>query len=130
MKAAMKKTHVACRSELAWVFLLAASMGCGSKSSTALAPCDTECKDDIALRSVRETMRWVYNQKLQGKPVGAQDAGADCLMAGTAQVFGNATSNPFQGATEVELSYVFTGCRYSVPKNATHDRNYAMTLTG
>jgi len=111
--------------------LLAAAAGCGSKSSSAaLEPCDTECKDNIALRAIRETIRFVYNQKLQGKPVGPQDAGADCLMEGTAEVFGNATSNASQGTTEVDLTYVFSGCLFTVPKNATRDRNYTVTLTG
>jgi hypothetical protein len=130
MKAAMRKMHLRTARGVAGVFLLIASAGCGSKSSTALEPCDTECKDGIALRAVRETMRFVYNQKLQGKPVGAQDAGADCLMTGTAQVFGTGTSNPEQGATEVHLTYVFNECLFTVPKNPTRERNYAMTITG
>ena len=130
MKAAMRKMHLRRAREVAGVLLLIASNGCGSKSNTPLEPCDTECKDGIALRAVRETMRFVYNQKLQGKPIGAQDAGADCLMMGTAQVFGTGTSNPVQGATEVDLTYVFDGCHFTVPKNPTRERNYAMTITG
>ena len=51
-------------------------------------------------------------------------------MAGTAQVFGTGTSNPVQGATEVDLTYVFDGCHFTVPKNPTRERNYAMTITG
>jgi hypothetical protein len=129
MMSAMRKRNVA--HGFGSLLLLAASAGCGSKSSSAsLEPCDAQCEDNIALRAVRETMRFVYNQKLQGKPMGAQDAGADCLMEGTAQVFGNATSNASQGATEVDLTYVFSGCLFTVPKNATRERNYLMTLTG
>jgi hypothetical protein len=130
MKSAMKKPNVPLALGTVSLLLFVMSAGCGSKSSTALEPCDTECKDNIALRSIRETMRFVYNQKLQGKPVGPQDAGANCLMQGTAQVFGTATSNPSQGATVVDLTYVFSGCLFTVPKNATRERNYSITLTG
>src|SRR5262245_58145120 len=36
-------------------------------------PCDDACTDGIALRSVRETMKLVYNLTLQGNDVGEQD---------------------------------------------------------
>ena len=59
MKAAMRKINLRRAREVAGVLLLIASSGCGSKSSAPLEPCDTECKDGIALRAVRETMRFV-----------------------------------------------------------------------
>lgn len=107
------------------------ALGCGaSKAVTPPPPCDQTCKDNIAMRAIRETMRWVYNQELPGSPVGDQDASAQCLMQGTTAIFGDAGSNPVQGVTRVDLTYVFDGCFYSPAKNATHDRNYAMTLNG
>jgi hypothetical protein len=109
---------------------LALSIGCGGKAPSATPPCDQICKDNIALRSLRETMRFVYNQRLPGRPVGEQDASASCLMQGTVQIVGDAGSNPVQGATTVDLTYVFDRCFLQPAKSATHDRNYAMTLTG
>jgi hypothetical protein len=107
------------------------TLGCGAtKAVTPPPPCDQTCKDNIAMRAIRETMRWVYNQKLPGSPVGAQDASAQCLMNGTTGIFGDAGANPVQGVTWVDLTYVFDGCFYSPAKSATHDRNYAMTLNG
>jgi hypothetical protein len=82
------------------------------------------------MRAIRETMRWVYNQALPGSPVGDQDASAQCLMNGTTGIFGDAGADPLQGATWVDLTYVFDGCFYSPSKNATHDRNYAIALSG
>jgi hypothetical protein len=107
------------------------ALGCGATKAVAPpTPCDQTCKDNIAMRAIRETMRWVYNQELPGSPVGAQDASALCLMNGTTSIYGDAGANPQQGATWVDLTYVFDGCFYSPAKNATHDRNYAMTLSG
>jgi hypothetical protein len=59
-----------------------------------------------------------------------QDASATCLMNGAVQIAGDAGSNPDQGATTVDLNYVFDGCFYQPAKSATHDRNYAMKLNG
>jgi hypothetical protein len=75
-------------------------------------------------------MRYVYNQTLPGSPVGMQDASANCLMNSTVQISGDAGSNPDQGATIVDLSFVFDSCFYGPAKSATHDRNYKMKLTG
>jgi hypothetical protein len=66
---------------------------------------------------------------LQGKPVGAQDQTAPCPLGGTAHVFGNATSNALQGATNVQLTYVFDHCGYQ-RQDTDPDQNYSMTLTG
>src|SRR5882672_12748422 len=91
---------------LALIGSLALSIGCGGKAPSATPPCDQICKDNIALRALRETMRYVYNQRLPGQPVGEQDASASCLMQGTVQIMGDAGSNAVQGATIVELTYV------------------------
>jgi len=85
--------------------------------------------DGIALRSLRETMKLVYNITLQGKPVGAQDETTPCPLGGSARVFGTATSNPVQGATEVELTYELSNCAY-LELDDEPDETYDMTLDG
>jgi hypothetical protein len=81
------------------------------------------------MRALREAMKLIYNTKLQGHAVGAQDAMAECPQGGSARVFGNATSNELQGATEVELTYTFTRCRYLRVDDMPAE-NYQMTVTG
>jgi hypothetical protein len=74
-------------------------------------------------------MKLAYNLTLQGKPVGAHDETTPCPLGGTARVFGTATSNAIQGATEVELTYVFADCAY-IFKDDDADDNYALTFAG
>lgn len=92
-------------------------------------PCDDACTDGIALRSLRETMKLVYNITLQAKPVGEQDETTDCPLGGSARVFGFATSNPVQGATEVELTYELRDCAY-IELDDEPEETYRMTLDG
>lgn len=109
---------------------IAAPLACGGNPPEPAAPCEQECKDGTALRALRETMRVAYNGELMGMPVGHQDGTYDCLDGGTAHVFGEASSNPSQGSTCVDLTYVFVDClHYSVP-SPTPERNYQMTLVG
>jgi hypothetical protein len=107
-----------------------AAAGCGStKEAPPSPPCDQACADGTAMRAVRETMKLAYNLTLQAKPVGTQDATTPCPGGGTAHLFGVATSNAAQGATEVDLTYVLDACAYK-QKNTTPGLNYAATLTG
>ena len=109
---------------------IAGPLACSPSGSTPPAPaCDQSCKDATALRSMREAMKLAYNVLLQGKPVGAQDGSSPCPLGGTAHVFGQATSNPIQGATNVDLTYVFDRCGYAV-KDSDPTQTYSMTLTG
>ena len=87
------------------------------------------CEDGIALRSLRETMKLVYNITLQGNPVGDQDESTPCPLGGRARVFGTATSNPVHGATEVELTYELEGCHY-LEIDDEPDETYEVTLDG
>lgn len=96
---------------------------------TPAPPCDPVCQDQVAVRALREGMKLIYNLKLQGNPVGEQDAMSACPQGGKARVFGTATSNALQGATEVELTYTFTDCKY-VHVDATPAENYQMTASG
>jgi len=108
------------------------ALACGTSASTADAapPCDQACQDGIALRSLREGMKFLYNAELQGKPVGPQDATVPCLPGGgSAHVFGTATSNAVQGSTEVHLTYVLDHCVYS-QTDTDPLRNYSVTFNG
>lgn len=110
---------------------LALGAGCGSSVSDPPAPppCDEACKDGVALKALRETMKLAFNLTLQGKPVGEHDETTPCPLGGSARVFGSATSNALQGATEVKLTYVLTDCRYLFKDDDAED-NYAMMISG
>ncbi|HEX9295567.1 MAG TPA: hypothetical protein VF881_07020 [Polyangiaceae bacterium] len=107
----------------------ATMLGCGGSPAEATTPCEQECRDAVALRAIRETAKFVFNKTLQGETVGMHDETLDCLTGGTARIFGVASSNAVQGATEVKLAYQFDACGYFV-KHALAERNYDMTLTG
>src|SRR5207248_5217512 len=97
MKRAMMRTKPRGQEIVALVFSAGCAFGCSANKGTTPAPaCDQVCKDNIAMRASRETMRWVYNQQLPGSPVGTQDASAHCLMHGTTGIYGAAGSNPVQ----------------------------------
>lgn len=102
---------------------------CGAQDPPKAPPCERECQDAVALRALREMAKLVYNLKLQGQPVGPQDATTPCPLGGQARVFGEAYSNALQGSTEVELSYVFETCRY-LSRDDEPGENYDMTLDG
>ena len=114
------------------VTLAATALGCGTSAGNSpppVPPCDQACQDGIALRSLREGMKLVYNLKLQGKPVGPQDATVPCPLGGSAHVFGTATSNAIQGSTEVQLTYVLDHCAYS-QKDTDPLKSYSVTFNG
>ena len=92
-------------------------------------PCDDACIDGIALRSLRETMKLVYNITLQGNDVGEQDETTECPLGGSAHIFGTATSNPVHGATEVELTYELSKCKY-LELDDEPVETYEMTIDG
>lgn len=110
--------------------------GCGAGPRPAPAPaCDQSCQDGVALRGLREAMKFAYNIKIATMPVGAQDATTPCVsfdgsVGGSLHVFGNAEVNAVQGASIVSLSYDFEACRFSAPPDPTADQNYDVTLTG
>jgi hypothetical protein len=92
-------------------FTITSSFACQDEAPEP-PPCEDACEDGIALRSLRETMKLVYNITLQGNPEGEQDESTVCPLGGRAHVFGTATSNPVHGATEVELTYELERCHY------------------
>jgi hypothetical protein len=100
-----------------------------SAEPPAPAPCDDECKDEIAVRAIRETMKLGFNLTLQGKPVGMHDVATPCPQGGRARLFGMVSSNVEQGATEVDLTYELEACAY-LERDDDPDENYRMTVTG
>jgi len=92
-------------------------------------PCDDACNDGIALRSLRETMKLIYNITLQANPEGEQDETTECPLGGSARIFGTATSEPVHGATEVELTYELRDCAYTEIDDEPEE-TYRMTLDG
>lgn len=117
-------------SSSALVASVALASACSSGGARPEAPpCDEACREEVALRGVRETLKVVFNLGLQGKPAGAQDVTVDCPMGGTARVVGQATSNAEQGATFVELTYTLTACAYD-QKDDEPDEAYALVTDG
>lgn len=104
---------------------------CGSSVKPAPTPpaCDAECQDGVALKALRETMKLAFNLTLQGKPVGTHDVTTPCPMGGGARIFGTATSNALQGATEVRLTYVLAECGYLFKDDDAED-NYSVVISG
>jgi len=118
------------RSALLLLALALPVVGCGAaEQAPPSPPCEEKCQDKVALRSLREMIKLVYNITLQGKPVGPQDQTTPCPLGGSAHVFGEAKSNAVQGSTDVNLTYVFDQCAY-LQKDDEPDENYEMTLTG
>ncbi len=104
-------------------------VACGADDPPPSPPCERECQDGVAIRSLRETMKLIYNITLQGKPVGPQDETTPCPNGGSARVFGEASSNARHGATEVDLTYEILDCHY-LQKDEDAAENYDMTLNG
>ena len=109
--------------------------GSGGGSSTTPS-CDGACQDGVALLSLRDAIKVVYNLTLQGQPVGPQSGmlpnamyPMGCPGGGMASVTGTASSNADQGTTTVNLTYVFTSCHYSVI-DSDPTQTFDMTVDG
>jgi hypothetical protein len=85
--------------------------------------------DGVAITAFRLTLKDAYNRTLQSKPVGPQNATANCPLGGSVAVSGTATSNADQGTTDVNLTYVFTACAYS-QTDSDPTQTYSITTTG
>lgn len=108
---------------------LLASLACSGPTPAPPPPCDAACQDGVALRALRETMKLGFNLTVQGKPAGPQAHALPCIRGGSARIVGTATSNAVQGATEVDLTYVFERCGY-VERDEEARESYDMTFTG
>jgi hypothetical protein len=109
-----------------WLALFATA--CGSEDASPATPCEEECQDAVALRAVRETMKFMFNITLQAQPVGEQDVTEACATGGSAHIFGSASSVPEQGATLVDLTYELDECSY-LERDDERDENYSVTIS-
>ena len=106
------------------------SVGCGDKTPPPSPPCEEACRDGVALRALRETMKQAFNTTLQGKDVGTHDETTDEFLHGSARVFGDVTSNAAQGTTELKmLTYVFSQATY-YQKDTEPKENFVMAVDG
>jgi hypothetical protein len=119
------------RRVLASLLTVVLGLGCNGAGPSPSSPgCDETCRDAVALRAFRETLKQVFNGALQAKPVGAQDQTYACTpFGGSAHVTGTATSNPNVGTTTVNLTYVLDHCRY-LAADTEPTQNYDITVTG
>jgi hypothetical protein len=112
------------------VVVVLTALACGNgKSAPSPPPCDQACEDGSAVAALRETIKLAFNITLQGMEVGPQDATAKCPLGGTVHVFGTATSNAVQGATEVMLTYELDHCAYQ-SSDSDPKLVFSMTTTG
>jgi hypothetical protein len=103
--------------------------GCGDKTPPPSPPCEQECRDGVALRALRESMKFAFNHTFQGEDAGTHDETTDRFIRGTARVFGDATSNTQLGTTRVELTYVFSEAAYYQKDNEPRE-NFVMVVDG
>lgn len=106
-------------------------MACTSNAGNAPPPpppCDQACQDVIALRGLRDALKFAYNNTLAGNDAGPQDVQRPCI-GGSVHVFGTATSNAAQGATFVQLTYVVDHCKF-VKVDTDPLQNYSLTFNG
>jgi hypothetical protein len=109
----------------------AVALGCSGAGPSPSSPaCDQTCRDAVALRAVRITLKQVFNGAIQAMPVGPQDQTYACTpFGGSAHITGTATSNANVGTTTVSLTYVLDHCRY-IAADTDPTQNYDMTVTG
>lgn len=113
---------------LALLALLALG-ACGDKEVPPPPPCDRKCQDSIAMRGLRETMKYTFNKTFQGKPYGRHELETDEFIFGSAKIQGVATSLPEIGVTDVTLTYEFSQATY-IQKNVEPRENFRMVVTG
>jgi hypothetical protein len=103
---------------------------CGSdESEPEIKICDAICRDESAVRALRETIKVVYNLTLQANPVGEQDETTRCPLGGRARVRGVATSLAEQGASELALVYELEDCAY-LQRDDEAPENYDTVISG
>jgi hypothetical protein len=106
------------------------SLGCAEEEAPPPARCEEKCKDAVAVRALREMVKFAYNATLQGNPIGPQDETIPCPLGGQARVFGEATANTDQGANEVSLTYVLEQCHYLFREDEEPAKSFNLTFNG
>ena len=113
----------------AMVVVVASIGGCASQSPPTSPPCEQDCKDGVALRALRETIKYAFNLIVQNQPVGPQDGSIELPLGGKARVFGVATADLLQGVSNVDLTYEFTNV-HNLHKDDTPEQNYDVIVDG
>jgi len=104
--------------------------GCGSKTPPPSPPCEQACRDGVALRALRETMKFAFNKTFQGQDAGTHDITTEEFIRGSARVHGTASSNAAQGTTKLELiTYEFSQAAY-YQKDNEPEENFVIVIDG
>ena len=103
--------------------------GCSAEEAAPSKTCDAECRDESAVRALREAIKVVYNLTLQANPVGEQDENTRCPLGGSARVQGLASSLAEQGATELLLVYELDDCAY-LQRDDEPEESYDVVISG
>jgi len=94
----------------------------GSGSSRYVPPkCDQGCQDYLVAWALDDTIWFLWNQKLAGRPVGAQDISGACPLGGSVHVTG--TDSVADGTTTTDIVFELDGCEYN-------DQLFDLTFTG
>ena len=99
-----------------------ASNGAGGSGSTYEPPtCDQGCQDYLVGWALDDTMWFLWNQHVAGRPVGVQDITGACAFGGTVHITG---MNGVAGGTNTtDIQFALAGCENS-------DLRYELTFTG
>lgn len=108
---------------------LLATAACSDDAEDVAKTCDAECRDESAVRSLREVIKVVYNLTLQANPIGEQDETTRCPLGGSARVRGVAVSLAEQGATELALLYELNECAY-LQRDDEPEESYDVVISG
>jgi hypothetical protein len=127
---------------------LPAVSGCAISGSSPPEPtCDQACQDGVAIRALRTGMAQLYNAAFPQPlppgvtppegfvpppwvPSGPQDLLVPCDATHVVHLFGDATSDPTQGVTMVNLTYQVPGCLSENKNDPTPEGNYGLVITG
>lgn len=93
----------------------------GSGSSYMPATCDQGCRDYLVAWALQDTIWFLWNQKLAGHPVGAQDIVGSCPLGGTVHITGS--DDVADGTTTTDLVFQLDDCQNS-------QKLYSLTFTG
>jgi hypothetical protein len=102
----------------------ASDSGGGSSGDSDGSACDQGCLDDGTGYGIIETLRFLYNANLAGRPVGTQNVSASCPLGGGAVITGTTSFDSFNGITGVNLTFSASSCRHS------DGSIFDLTLTG
>src|SRR5260221_6584748 len=89
-----------------------ATSSSGGAGQTYVPPtCDQGCQDYLVSWALNDTIWFLWNQKLAGRPVGAQDIMGACPLGGTVHITG--MDSVANGTTTSDIQFELTGCENS-----------------